>query len=73
MTAWPGREPYKSSTLMIKRVAAAIVEALQNDRDEDIRAGIGAIYGLGSEQRIAEFEHAIALAAIDALPRHDRI
>ena len=51
----------------IKRVAAAIVEVLQNDRDEDIRAGIGAIYGLGSEQRIADFEKSIARAALRAM------
>ena len=55
------------STLMIKRVAAAIVEALQNDRDEDIRAGIGAIYGFGGEYRIADFEKSIARAALRAM------
>jgi len=52
---------------LVERVAKAVVGVLEKSTDQDLREGIGHIYGLGFPEEIKAFEIAIGHAAIKAM------
>jgi hypothetical protein len=52
-----------------KAVSDAIIRALETCGEPDIEAGIGALLGIGSDERIASFRKLIATAALNAISR----